>query len=79
MSYFCIKNLIVISLSKKISGFITGIGLGSLLSELEIQDESIQIQIQAFYKHMHEDLAALEGDPCQFSLQQLFDEVNSKV
>ncbi|KAJ9577726.1 hypothetical protein L9F63_005719 [Diploptera punctata] len=56
-----------------------GIGLGSLLSELNTQDDLIHIQVEAFYTHMHEDLAALEGDPCRLSLQQLFDDVQVKI
>jgi len=60
--------------------WISGLGLGNILSKLRNSaHELVQIQVEVFDEKLHRDQAELEKDPLNLSPQQLFDIIYTKV
>jgi hypothetical protein len=67
--------------TSKIFCWISGLGLGSILSKLRNSaNDQVQIQVEVFDEKLHRDQADLEKDPfLNLSPQQLFDIIHTKV
>jgi hypothetical protein len=65
---------------KSVVCWISGLGLGSILSKLRNSGhELVQIQVEVFDEKLHRDQVELEKDPINLSPQQLFDIIYNKV